>query len=95
MISRQQAKRRLRIISEIAIIQVIGRIPRKLRRSAGREFANASYRVIQGLPKLNPKVNTDVINWIVKQFNDLSTIGNQNLGIHPAVNGSAAPTVAD
>lgn len=68
LMTRQQAKQKLRLISEIGIVAVLGKVPRKLRRGAGRQFANEAYRQTQLLPRKNLKVNQQVMDWIIREY---------------------------
>lgn len=95
MDSRYQIKPQLRSISEIGILNILGRIPRRLRRSAARGFANASYRALKGLPKLDHKINSSFTDWVIGEYNKLQAVSNSNIGGDPAINGSTAPTLAD
>lgn len=63
--TRQIIKQDLRRIAEIGIIAVLGKVPRKLRRSTGRMFANAAYRSMKGL---DYDGNREVVEWITREY---------------------------
>ena len=66
--TRQVIKQFLRPLAEIAIVGVLGKgVPRRLRRNAGRLFANAALRELNGLP-WRGKANKNVVDWIVKEY---------------------------
>lgn len=87
--NRYQIKPQLRTICEIGIISILGRIPRRLRRSSARGFANASYRKLKGLPKLRPTSDA-FTDWATSEYEKLHAIGDQNLGTNPPTNGPVA-----
>lgn len=71
MSSRTVARANLRAISEVAIVRILGRVPRKLRRSAGRIYANEAYRHFRGLPMLKHGAvssNRTVIEWVSREY---------------------------
>lgn len=97
MNNRTVIKQDLRTIAEIGIVGVLGKIPRRLRRSAGRQFASSAYRKLNGLPTLNFKTNPAVIDWIVREYKEyqLSKTSNQADRTDAANNGDTTPAVAD
>lgn len=71
MRSRVAVRSNLRAISELAIVRILGRVPRKLRRSAGRVYANEAYRHLNGLPMLKHgavSTNRTVIEWVSREY---------------------------
>lgn len=68
MNQRTTIKRDLRSIAEVGIIGVLGKVPRNLRRGAGRQFANEAYRKMNNLPVLNFKANPTIVDWIVREY---------------------------
>ena len=71
MRSRVAVRSNLRAISELAIARILGKVPRKLRRSAGRVYANEAYRHLNGLPMLKHgavSTNRTVIEWVSREY---------------------------
>lgn len=65
--TRQVDKQLLRKISEAAVLRVAGRVDRKLRRKAGRTYANAAYRDMSNLPPRGT-AHPVIIKWVVDQY---------------------------
>lgn len=67
--NRYTVKPDLRTLGEMAIVMVLGKVPRKLRRAAGRRYANTTYRRMNGLASIHTdyKVNQTVTDWIAKR----------------------------
>ncbi len=100
MNDRNTIKQDLRTLAEIGIVGVLGKVPRKLRRAAGRQFASESYRKLQNLPTKNHKTNSAVVAWIIKEYNAyranrLSKIGDKVDRTDAEVDGGTTSTVAD
>lgn len=96
MNDRTTIKQDLRTIAEIGIVGVLGKVPRKLRRGAGRQFANEAYRKLNGLPTKNFKANSSIIDWIVREYEgyQLSKTSSEADRGNAADNGSATEPVA-
>lgn len=69
--TRIAAKPTLRKLSEMAIVGVLGRVPRRLRRPVANRYANAAWRQLRGLPPIDLKANAQVIDWVVREFKKL------------------------
>ncbi len=67
---RSQAKPILRKLGEMAVVSVLGKMPRKLRRSTGRRFANAAWRELNQLPPRDHRTSLTVIQWMANQYLD-------------------------
>ncbi len=71
MSSRVAIRSNLRAISELAIVRILGKVPRKLRRSAGRVYANEAYRHFKDMPMLKHgsiSTNRTVIVWVSREY---------------------------
>lgn len=68
MPTKKDTKRTLQMFAEFAIKGVLGKVPRPLRRSAGRAYVTEAYRVLTNQLRFNPKLNSEVITWIVKEY---------------------------
>ena len=70
MSSRVVTRAHLRTLSETALIRILGNVPRKLRRSAGRIYANEAYRYLNGtsLMQSSVKSNQTVIEWVSREY---------------------------
>lgn len=81
MSSRVAVRSNLRAISELAIVRILGRVPRKLRRSAGRVYANEAYRHLNGMPMLKHgavSTNRTVIEWVSREYSRYVETNNGN-----------------
>lgn len=58
----------LRKLSEMAIVSVLGRVPRNIRRAAATTYANEAWRELRGLKPLNQKANRQIVEWVAKEF---------------------------
>lgn len=97
--NRTVVKQDLRRIAEVGIVGVLGRVPRRNRREAGRILANEGYRKLNNLPRLNHRASKPLVDWIAKSYGEyqdqLSKPSNSDSGGDSNPNGADTKTLAD
>lgn len=70
--TKHDLKKILQNIAEFGVVRILGTIPRRERRRAGRVYANEALRKLKGLPEVK-HVNPLVIKWILREYEKIST----------------------
>lgn len=80
--TRHDIRKHLGKLSEIAILRLLGRVPRKPRRASARRMGNAAYRVLYELPgqATDKLVSRPVVAWVVQEYQALTAQVKEKLG---------------
>jgi hypothetical protein len=90
--NKHHTKKSLQILASQAITYLIGRMPRAQLRLASQAYANETRRIMEGLPRKNYKVNQEVIRWIIREYDNATSLAAMGSGEDDQGSPAAGPT---